>query len=276
MIHEATISKRVRELPKLAGSAVRALSLICRPDPEIEELAECVAHDVGVTADMLRKANSAALGSLIKVGTLRDAIVRCGAESLAQSIVRVHARSLLSGAIPEYGYDEGDAWRLAAGAGMAAERIRRCSRVRVPPYASTAALLHDIGKLVMGGLQSESDMELVEERRYAARESLVQAERQVLGHSSCEAGAALLEAWNLPEEIVAAVRMRSDPDRSKDACTDAVHLSVVLARSLGLCLDREGLGLNASSGAVERLQLNPGDLESILWDLAEGIAELES
>lgn len=76
--------------------------------------------------------------------------------------------------------------------------------IKLPNYAFTVALLHDIGKVVMGNF-IDLDPQPILDRAYNDRVPFEVAEREILGIDHAEVGAYLLETWNLPEELIRVV-----------------------------------------------------------------------
>lgn len=76
--------------------------------------------------------------------------------------------------------------------------------------ATIAALLHDVGKLVLAS-RLPQECERVRRLTIGGRMTFPAAEEQVLGASHADIGAYLLALWGLPMGIVAAVRRRHRP-----------------------------------------------------------------
>src|SRR6185436_11569887 len=73
-----------------------------------------------------------------------------------------------------------------------------------PGAAITAALLHDIGKLVLAA-RLPDQFELALRRSMEQELPLYDCEREVLGFSHCEVAAYLLNLWGLPAPVVDAI-----------------------------------------------------------------------
>ena len=67
---------------------------------------------------------------------------------LALTLGMTVRRQLLD-SLPQYGLSEGDLWRHSVAASLAAELLTQRAPRRPPAETATAALLHDLGKLVM-------------------------------------------------------------------------------------------------------------------------------
>ena len=167
---------RLDPMPLTAQRLMRALQ-----DEQVgpAQLAGYVQFDPAMASGILRAANSAAYEGAA-TANLREAIVRLGTSKLVE-LVLGDTLKRMKVQVPMYGLGENDLWRHSAAAslGVAALRLERPS-AGVPESASIAALLHDIGKLVMARyLQADLSaiLELCRDRKLA----FVEAERELLG-----------------------------------------------------------------------------------------------
>ena len=76
----------------------------------------------------------------------------------------------------------------------------------------TAGLLHDLGKIILGHEQLPTTPDLY--RKPSDAES-VRQEQELFGCTHAEVGAALLERWKLPTQIVVAVRHHHEPQQAQ-------------------------------------------------------------
>ncbi|MBD95506.1 MAG: hypothetical protein CL482_14815 [Acidobacteria bacterium] len=90
-------------------------------------------------------------------------------------------------ALPQYGLAEGEFWQHLVASSLAAEVVQRRSTRSLPLEASTAALLHDIGKLMIGRLVDRESLQYLE----CARElgEGIEVEMAILDTHHAEVGA---------------------------------------------------------------------------------------
>jgi putative nucleotidyltransferase with HDIG domain len=127
----------------------------------------------------------------------------------------------------------------------------------------TAALLHDIGKIVLGNYVRE-DLEKIEDL-VAKGISFEVAEFVVLGMDHASIGARILQNWSLPGELVNAVRWHHDPESCEDRCllSDVVHVSDIVSRWIGYGKGRRGPVAEPSFEVIERLGLTPSLIDQL-------------
>jgi putative nucleotidyltransferase with HDIG domain len=139
--------------------------------------------------------------------------------------------------------------------------------------AFTAGLLHDIGKLVLASAERELYARLIQR---AKDQGLVLSalERSALGTDHAELGGELMRRWNLPPDVVAAVRHHHDLAAPPPYAplTAAVQAGDMIAHQLFAGDLANTAFLTASSASLEALQFSPDDLPRLL---AKTQAELE-
>jgi putative nucleotidyltransferase with HDIG domain len=120
-----------------------------------------------------------------------------------------------------------------------------------------AALLHDIGKLVVS--RSESD---AVDARSTSPEDRVRIEQRVLGLDHARIGALLLHSWGLPERLVSTVAAHHSSDDGDDVAT-YVRLADMLAHhAQGDAIDR-----TIMLRVAHACDLSPKTLRDVLFDL---------
>ncbi len=180
-------------------------------------------------------------------------MLRLGTVALLDLILEGYLNRLRT-ATPVYDLSEHDLWLHSAAAQLAVRALMaERPRARIPPIAETAALLHDIGKLIVSRHLKADVRDLVAHAKTRGI-TFVEAEREVLGVDHTEVGAAMAEAWKFPPEIVEAIRRHhSTPFTPPTPVLDAVALANVVAKTIETGLGAEGLNFAVDPGSYRRL-----------------------
>jgi putative nucleotidyltransferase with HDIG domain len=264
----------VRSFPSMSGLAVKVLKLIDDPDSTASKIEELLRYDPGITANILKLTNSAYFGLSARIGSVRQAIVLLGWKRLGKLVVTSCVNAILDKPVPGYDLPSGELWRHSIAVSVTAELLAKELGITANDEIFTAALLHDLGKLVLGNYVKE-DLQAIEA---AAGEGIPfqVAERQVLGTDHAEVGARLLESWSFPKSLVSSVRWHHDPDDSEGPSTiiDLVHVANVLCLMIGIGVGREGLRYEPSPAATKRLGIKTRQLELVASQTLQWANEL--
>lgn len=268
------IMDKIDAFPSISGSALRMLELVDQADASIQEIEDILRLDPGLTANVLKLTNSAFFGLRTKVGSVKKAIMLLGMKKLKQLILASCVSAVMDKNIPGYDLPAGELWRHSIAVSVAAEGLVRELGLQGGDDIFTAALLHDVGKLVLGQFIHDDYSAL--SAAAGSTLSFDVAEKKVLGTDHAEIGAHILQQWSLPENLVHAVRWHHNPELA-DAMhqtTDIVHVANILCLMLGIGVGREGLQYQPSLVVTRRLGLKPLHLEKLASQTIQKMEEL--
>ncbi len=268
-------SPRVGARPE---SVVSLMEIIDDPVVEVAKLLPIVEKDPVLTAGLLKLCNSPIYNFKRRIGSPREALVLVGNLTFARMCFTLSMRPVLERDLPGYQLGLDELWRHCLGTAYgAAFLVKASGHPELRDRAFTAGLLHDIGKLVL-----DTDLQTVVcepvlvgtggSARVRTQNRLritSDIERRQTGFDHAEAGAALLEGWNFPEDLVDAVRWHHDP-------TEADHQRLARAVHIADQVVRFSTKLRSSSRMLElwverRFQDSAYPLASIV-ELAETLA----
>lgn len=209
-------ARRMMPFPSAAWSVWEAAT-----DPETTglKLQGIIERDPGLAAQILRIANSAAYGQSGKVADLRRAVHLLGTQKIAEL-------ALAAGCSSGFRRFETrmlrhiDFWEHSFACAQLARAIAPSFGV-TPSEAYAAALLHDIGYLVLFAMRS-ADMHEIFEIAHENKLEPCAVETEYLGFDHAHLGEALLRAWSLPEGICRAAGWHHDAANSATAPLAAV------------------------------------------------------
>lgn len=214
----------MRDLPQAPKVLHKLQQLVNSSDASLDEVAAVVQLEPGLAARVVKMAHSAHFGRGMPTTTIMEAIQRVGLAGVRELVTYAVAAQLVGRPLGSYGLSAQALWSRAVACAIAAASLAERSNVdRGDAY--TAGLMHGIGLLVI-------DRHAAQERKAPRRLvssgyplDFAPAEREWLGFSHAEAGAALLELWGFSEPVIAAVKYQIEPE----AAGEHRPLSMVLA-----------------------------------------------
>ena len=262
-------------LEPLPPTSTQLLRVALQEEVDVEEIVRIVSYDPVLTARLLRVANSVEVGGARRIGTVRDAILRLGVGLVLGialgSSVRVH---LDGAAHPSY-VVEGDLWRHSVAAAIAGHFARIVSKRSLPVESFTAALLHDIGKLVLLRHMTPEVSHVLQHAEKYAGLSQLDAESGILGIHHGELGGLIARHWRLPEPIVSGITYHHDPERldlADNSICWVVHLSDLTAKIVGAGLGDDSVPtLDDHVAVIGRLGLDEDSFKQLCERVAENL-----
>lgn len=264
-----------KTLAPVSATLSRLTSLMRDLNTKTSDIVRVIELDAALTANVLRWANSAFFRSRLKIESLQAAVVRMG----MNHIIRLAIGDCLSASLrqPQPGFDLGEngLWRHNMTAALTVEALAQFSEQTLPPVAFTAALLHDIGKFILGrhlepGWYFRASAPFADE----GPESL-SAERDLLETDHAEVGAAMANYWKFPAELVHAIENHHRPSGPPDALLDVVMAANWIARMIG-----GGFAAGAPAGELgaifRRLDVAAEDLPALFAAVRERMEKTES
>ena len=238
-------------LAPLPATVVQLAAVAADPDVAVADIAELIRSDVPLAALILREANSAGYGSVREIDTIEDAVVRLGTGRVVALAVSDVLQDRVSGPLEGYGIDAGELWTHMRAASYVAEVLRILATRSLPASVVTAALLHDVGKVVLSSQLNAAHFAaaLADHGDTAAAERVLIAD---LDHALV--GAYVVERWRLPGSIVEAIRGHHRLDAAPDDQTAAVRSADVIAHDL---LGTEPRDFDTIEPVLVRLGVDP-------------------
>ena len=219
----------IGELPALPNTYAALLDALDDSETSLNRIGAIVESDVAVAAKVLQLVNSAFFGLSHEVASVSTAVGYLGFDVLRQLVITVE----LFRAFPCKGRLAGfSAEEVQSHSGCVASIAAHLPQPRQQVAAtSVAALLHDVGKLILAARFAE-EFESALKVSLQENRPLHLVEEELTGTSHAEIGAYLLGLWGLPPIVVAAVSGHHHPSRNTADKTIDVTLAVHIADRL--------------------------------------------
>lgn len=258
-----------KTLPTLPGVINKLNTLSENDKASMQELAKIVTSDQILSARILRLANSPSYG-FYRVSTISNAMILLGVNvvkslALSSSIFEIMEK------------DSVGLWEHSLGAGMAANLIARKLALPECEEISTAALLHDIGKVIISQKCSDASAEI----RRVVRESQItmrEAEREVLDTDHGEVGGWLAKCWFLPDKLSEPIAFHHDVKLAVNhrVKTAVVHVADALIKASGFGDSGDRYVPQIQNSAWDVLRLTESHLTELVEELEDKLVELKN
>ena len=213
------LSRGKVDLPSFPDIALRVRKVLADEEVSQEQVVRVVGSEPALAARLMQIANSAAINFTGKqITELRTAINRMG-HNMVRSAAIAFAMSQLKKVDSLKGLEEplDNLWRASAAvAAMSYAVAKRYSKVN-PDTAMLAGLLHGIGKLYILTRSSKHPGLFADQITY----------NQIIRDWHSAVAKALLENWDMAEEIVSAVSEYEDLSRSHSGPVDLTDVLTV-------------------------------------------------
>jgi putative nucleotidyltransferase with HDIG domain len=249
------ILQKVSAFPSMPKAVIKLRALLSEKDVSIDEIERILRHDPGLAANVLRLANSAFFGLPAKVTTLKHAVMLVGVKRFSQIAVGACMNKTMDAAVEGYGLSRGELWLHSIAVSTTAEALAKNRKLDETKDFFTPALLHDLGKLVLGKFIKAEQPKI--DSLVAKGVPFFIAEKEVLKTDHAEIGALILSKWSFPEDLVNAVRWHHYPEglENSNLQPEIVYIANLLCHSNGDSeSDEEQLNMPYSS-VLERLRI---------------------
>lgn len=259
---EERLRRQIDAMPPLPGVALQILELVRDVEFEMPELVRLVRTDPALSSSILRLCNSSLFAKNTRITSVEQGLSYLGIRNIVRVVVAACTSKYFRFARRSGPYlHPDDIWSHGIACATACQIL--APRVGLEPgLAFTTGILHNLGKVVLA--HSDADRRppcrLVPKGEHASLDSV---ERALWGTDHARVNGFVGEAWNLPADMVAAMRGHHDPFAIEEdgPLTAVLHVAdlVTLRADIG-GLPRPGTPLRVLPIALERLEMTEGDL----------------
>ncbi|NLK63381.1 MAG: HDOD domain-containing protein [Fusobacteria bacterium] len=267
--HVKKILATLDDIPTLPLVINRLMELLENPKSTAKDINDVIKTDQSLTAKTLKLVNSAYYGFPRKIGTVTDAVVILGFNTVRSLALSATVCKLFSGEKTEY-FDRAELWEHSMAVAFASRLIAKKVRYPEQEEAFVAGLLHDIAKVIEDQYFHDIFIEAVKMSKDNGI-SLIDAEREVIGMDHSLIGRRIADKWNLPFKVTKVIGYHHQPEfggiGDEKILTSIVHVadSVVKLRKIGNSGNYGPIVLDKS--AVELLKITKQDLAEVVKKL---------
>jgi putative nucleotidyltransferase with HDIG domain len=247
----------VERFPVLVESRERVIDAATGDQPRVADLVETVESDVSLTISVLRFAN-------------RSGLVAGGVAGIPDAVEVLKPSGVLAiaGTAPSFDFFESNGgWELkperfrvhALATQRAADQIGRAVGWVERDELAVAALLHDVGRLVISRLHPGYKVYFDSISR--TPEQRLRDERDQLGIDHTLVGGVLARRWNLPSRIAVAIERHHADD------ADGLAAMVATADMIAHYSQGEAIAPERLHAAAEACGLNREAVRDLLYEL---------
>lgn len=205
--------EEIHELPALPVTATQLLQLASNPMANARQLADIIETDASLSAQILRYANSSLYGYAGHIKDLQSAIARVlGFEFVLNLSLGLSLGKALR--IPPDGpFGLNAFWQHSVYAARLVELLARQLPGKQRPQRGTAylaGLIQNIGRLALGHVFQPEFFILNQFASANPGMPSIELEKSVLGVAHNQIGGWLMETWEMPEELIIAVKHHHD------------------------------------------------------------------
>ncbi len=181
------------------------------PDVQVDQLSSIIEKDPGLTASVLKMANSSFYGLSKRVGTVRHAVSLLGYRALE----KIFTVNLLNKALNKNKSIFGEnLWKHSLATAIASQQIISITQPKYVEQIFTAGLLHDIGKFFMMNFLSEEFSTLLKEFEKNPYQYSLPMDNKYIGLDHQQIGAYFAESWLFPEAVTYAIKYHHTIDNA--------------------------------------------------------------
>ena len=230
------------------------------------DVARVIVEDQGLTARVLMVVNSAFYGLPVRVDTVTTAVRVVGTSQIRDLAIATSVMEMFDD-LPADLLDPVAFWQHCLGCGVIARVLAGHRRENNVERFFIAGVLHDIGKLVILMSKPEKARAALEDAKETGR-SLVECEREHVGCTHAQVGAALLDKWNFPSALREAVAYHHQPTRARAFPMEAaaVHLGDLVSNALQWGHSGQPRAPLLDEAAWDTLGIDPALVPSVIVD----------
>jgi HD-like signal output (HDOD) protein len=223
----------LQDLPVFNTIAVKLQQMLARRDFRMEAVIEMISEDQSLASQVLKVANSSYYAGLSSIATIKDAIVRLGAQEVANMVMLASQYELYRSENEYLNDSMQKLWLHSLACATGAKWLaKKTGYANLVSESFMGGLLHDIGQLAL--LKVLDDINRKGESKAAFSETLIS---EILDRMHEDVGYRLMKSWSLPEAYCSiAINHHKENFDGNDILLVIVRLSDKACKKIGKSL----------------------------------------
>lgn len=269
--------KEIKNLKPIPAVVNRILEVVDEPDSSMTRIANIIQYDPAITASILRICNSAFFGLKNPAESIKEAVTLLGLDQIIEIVLIKSGATVLSGKQEGYGLHEGAMWKYSVSSALIAKLIAQKLLFKNKSTIFTAALLKDIGKIVLDRFVMDS-FEKISVLVVNENLSFREAEKKIIGVDHAELGGMIAKMWKFSPKMVKIIRHHHLTDISmvKDKEIAVVYLADCICMMIGIGVGSDGLVNRFNDQTMEELGMKSKDISRIIAEYAFDMQKVEN
>jgi putative nucleotidyltransferase with HDIG domain len=245
-------------LPSLPSIVTEISNMACDENSSFSALHDLIKHDQSITAKVISIANSAYYTRGAKIATLSRAMVAMGFEEMKDMIMCMLLLQSMTSRYHMRDQDQLLLWRHCVEVAYAAKTLSEKTLIEAPEKVFTAAILHDIGRIVFFTYGNQYRKIMDEAEKTAT--DICTMERREFGIDHQELGSAMAGKYRFPDEFRIVIASHHGPLKGYKDLVDLVVAADSFVRNpsadigpFGSILKKEAGRINAHMERISAL-----------------------
>lgn len=258
----------IDDIPTLPIVLTKLMELIDNPKSTAKDINDVIQTDQSLTAKTLKLVNSAYYGFPRKIGTVTDAVVILGFNTVRSLALSATICKMFGGGDENFSREK--LWEHSMAVGFASRIIAKMVRYQEEEEAFVSGLLHDVAKIIEDQKFHDDFVKAVVKSR-EKQISLLETEKEEVGMDHSLIGRRIADKWNLPLKITKVIGYHHQPEFSgtgdEKTLTSIVYVAdaITKIRKIG---DSGNYGaVNLNKEIVEMLGLGKKELAEVVQKL---------
>lgn len=256
-------------LPVFNSVAVKLQQLLARRDFRIDEVIEMISEDQSLASQVLRVANSSYYAGLSTIATIKDAVVRLGAQEVANMVMMASQFEMYQSENEYLNSTMQKLWIHSFACATGAKWLaKRTGYTHLAAESFMGGLLHDIGQLALLKVLDEINRNGTSKDAFSS--TLVD---EILDRMHEEVGYQLMKSWSLPETYRSiAINHHKEEFDGNDILLVIVRLADKACKKIGKSIHPDGDISLISSLEAQFLSLKEitlAELEIVMEDIED-------